>query len=61
VGKWILLLLFIPLYILVTLFGLGPIILADGSLEERIVTLLATAGIYGILTLILQLLLKRKN
>ncbi|WP_047152095.1 DUF6954 family protein [Aneurinibacillus tyrosinisolvens] len=60
-GKWILLLLFIPLYILVTFFGLGPIILADGSLEERIVTLLATAAIYGILTLILQLLLKRKN
>jgi len=32
--------LFLTAFLLVTFFGIGPVLLADGSLEERLLTLL---------------------
>jgi VIT1/CCC1 family predicted Fe2+/Mn2+ transporter len=36
-------------FILVTFFGLGPVLLADGSLNERILTLVVVILIYLLL------------
>ncbi|OLS41404.1 hypothetical protein [Bacillus sp. MRMR6] len=41
--------LFILLLLLVTFFGLGPVILADGVIEERIWTLVIVIILYLIL------------
>jgi len=59
--KWILYLIFIPIYILVTFFGLGPVLFADGSMNERIITLSIVIAIYFILTVILRFLLKKSK
>ena len=50
---------FVVLYLLVTCFGLGPVLLADGTTEERIVTFLTVLLIYAVLTLVFRFLLKR--
>ncbi len=39
----------IAAFLLVTFFGLGPVLFADGSLSERIVTLLVVVLIYLLL------------
>ena len=44
--------LFFILYGAVTFFGLGPVLLADGSTLERMLTLLAVIVIYTVLTAI---------
>lgn len=49
--KWIIYTIFIALYLLVTFFGLGPVLLADGSMLERMVTLGIVILIYVILTI----------
>lgn len=36
-------------FIIVTLFGLGPVLFADGTLNERILTLVAVLLIYFLL------------
>lgn len=46
--------------ILVTFFGLGPVIFADGSKNERLVTFLIVVIIYIILV-ICFILLRRSN
>jgi hypothetical protein len=43
-------LLFIFLYSVVTFFGLGPVLLADGSNEERMMTLFIVLIIYSLIT-----------
>lgn len=48
--KWIIYLIFVLLYLLVTFFGLGPVLLADGSNEERLLTLGVVILIYVVLT-----------
>ncbi|MEW9051896.1 MAG: hypothetical protein AB2392_12120 [Neobacillus sp.] len=44
--------LFILLLLLVTFFGLGPVILADGVIEERIWTLVIVIIFYFILAFV---------
>lgn len=48
--RWLVHLIFIVLYLLVTFFGLGPVLLADGVLKERIITAIIVVAIYGVLT-----------
>jgi hypothetical protein len=48
--KWFIYFIFIILYVGVTFFGLGPVLLADGSMQERLMTLLVVIVIYVILT-----------
>jgi uncharacterized BrkB/YihY/UPF0761 family membrane protein len=57
--KLFLYIIFIIIYLLVTFFGLGPVIFADGSSSERIITLLAVIAVYIIVTLIFRWLLRR--
>ncbi|TJX13050.1 hypothetical protein E9840_10935 [Tissierella creatinini] len=41
--------IFIGLLLLVTFFGIGPVLMADGILSERLITLAVIIGIYLIL------------
>lgn len=52
---------FIVLFLLITFFGIGPIILADGVFSERMYTLIVVLIVYGIWTWLYRLLLKRVN
>lgn len=49
--KWIGNIVFILLFALVTLFGLGPVLMADGTFQERMLTLLIVLVIYALLIL----------
>lgn len=49
--KWIGNIVFILLIALVTLFGLGPVLMADGTFQERMLTLLIVLVIYALLIL----------
>lgn len=44
--RWIVNIIFIILFGLVTFFGIGPVLLADGSLQERLITLGVVILIY---------------
>jgi hypothetical protein len=57
--KWLLYILFALLYLIVTFFGLGPVLFADGSTTERMVTLVVVLLIYVLITLWLRNVLKR--
>ncbi len=48
--KRVLYLIFILLYLAVTLFGLGPVLLADGTMQERMMTLAVVLLLYVIIT-----------
>ncbi|WP_397386602.1 DUF6954 family protein [Paenibacillus roseipurpureus] len=48
------------LYALVTFFGLGPVLFADGSQKERMITLLVVILIYVVLTIPLYLIFRKK-
>lgn len=37
--------------LLVTFFGMGPVLMADGSIQERLLTLFIIIGIYIILVI----------
>lgn len=41
--------IFITLLLLVTFFGIGPVLLADGVMSERLFTLAVIIGIYFVL------------
>lgn len=56
--KFVLYVLIAVLYILNTLFGLGPVLFADGSARERLVTFIAVVLIYAVITVCLRMLLK---
>ncbi|MET3698797.1 hypothetical protein SAMN05877753_11032 [Bacillus oleivorans] len=58
--RWVLWALFVPVYLLITFFGLGPVLLADGTAGERLFTLLVVLGIYAVVTRIFLHLLKLK-
>ena len=47
-------------YLLVTFFGLGPVLFADGSSAERAITLFIVLLIYAALSFIWYLLRKKK-
>ncbi|WP_379142783.1 DUF6954 family protein [Paenibacillus sp. sgz500992] len=51
--------LFAILYLLTTFFGLGPVLFADGSVKERILTLIVVLLIYTAITVWMRSLLKR--
>ncbi|MEC0172684.1 DUF6954 family protein [Paenibacillus graminis] len=51
--------LFAVLYILITFFGLGPVLFADGSARERVLTLIVVLLIYAAVTAGLRIILKR--
>ncbi|MBM7551166.1 DUF6954 family protein [Thalassobacillus pellis] len=42
--------IFIAGYAAITFFGLGPVIFADGSKQERMLTLVVVAILYNLLT-----------
>jgi len=48
-------------YALVTFFGLGPVLLADGTTGERLWTLAVVVLIYAAITVLLRLALQRIN
>jgi len=56
--KW-LAVIFVPLYVLVTVFGLGPVLLADGTTQERLITLLIVLVIYALLSAAFLAICKR--
>lgn len=58
--KTIIIIIFALLYLLVTFFGIGPVLMADGSMQERIMTLIVVILIYVFLSVTLRWLLKRK-
>lgn len=57
--RWIIYILFAILYGLTTLYGLGPVLLADGLFRERMLTLAIVLLIYAGITWWLRSLLKR--
>ncbi|WP_342565470.1 hypothetical protein NST84_10210 [Paenibacillus sp. FSL R7-0345] len=57
--KGLLYLLFAAAYVLVTFFGMGPVLFADGTAAERVVTLMTVLLIYVLLTLGLLLVRRR--
>ncbi|WP_167345616.1 DUF6954 family protein [Paenibacillus riograndensis] len=44
---------------LITFFGLGPVLFADGSARERVLTLIVVLLIYTAVILAFRLILKR--
>lgn len=56
--KKIIILIFALIYLVVTFYGIGPVLFADGSIQERIITLIIIIIIYVLLTLGLKKLLK---
>jgi hypothetical protein len=56
--KWLGHLLFILLFLLVTFFGLGPVVYADGSVQERLITALIVTIIYAILIFLYRKFMK---
>lgn len=49
------------LYVLVTMFGLGPVLFADGSQQERMITLAVVMVIYVALTIITYVVFRKKK
>ncbi len=49
---------FVILYAGLTFFGMGPLLLADGSDRERFITLLAVLMLYFALTVLLRYVLR---
>lgn len=50
--KWVVYSLFVIAFLLITFFGLGPVLLADGTLVERLITLVIVIVLYLILILL---------
>ncbi|WP_312649214.1 DUF6954 family protein [Proteiniclasticum sp.] len=46
--KFLVNLLFTAVFLLITFFGIGPVLLADGSDKERMLTLLVVLLIYAV-------------
>lgn len=57
--KWLVYLFFAALYVLVTFFGIGPVLLADGSDQERMITLIIVLLIYVVITIALRYVIKK--
>ena len=57
--KLVIYIVFAILFMLVTFFGLGPVLMADGSAGERVVTLAVVIVLYVLLALLLRFLIKR--
>jgi hypothetical protein len=48
-AKKIIYIILILLLLLVTLFGLGPVLFADGTQSERMLTLLVVVALYAVI------------
>jgi hypothetical protein len=48
-------------FILVTFFGLGPVLLADGGLGERMITLAIVLGLYLVLIILFRNITRKKK
>lgn len=59
--KWLIYAIFIVLYLGVTFFGLGPVLYADGSIQERMLTLGIVLLIYVSLTVLFLKWRRRKS
>lgn len=59
--KWLIYAIFIVLYLGVTFFGLGPVLYADGSSQERMLTLGIVILIYVSLTVLFLKWRRRKS
>lgn len=59
--NWLIYAIFIFLYLGVTFFGLGPVLYADGSTQERMITLGIVILIYVILTALFLKWRRKKN
>lgn len=57
--RWLLAFVFVLLYALTAFFGLGPVLFADGSMQERLWTLLVVLLIFAVLTVVLLWILRR--
>ncbi|MFZ3589486.1 DUF6954 family protein [Bacillus sp. DJP31] len=59
--KWFMIGFFSILYLLITFFGLGPVLMADGSMQERVITLAVVVLLYVVLSIVFRSLLKNSN
>lgn len=59
--RFFIILIFICLYLVVGFFGLGPVLFADGSMQERLITLAIVILIFIALTYIFIRLLRSKK
>ncbi len=59
--RWIGNIAFIILFALVTFFGIGPVLMADGTLNERLLTLAIIIIIYIILIFAFRYWLKKSK
>lgn len=57
--KLLVIFVFICFYLLVGFFGLGPVMFADGSIQERLITLAIVVLIFIIITTIFIRLLRK--
>jgi len=57
--KWLIYAVFIIMYLLVTFFGLGPVLLANGTTTERVITFLVVVTIYVLLTIAFRFVVKK--
>jgi len=57
--KFLIYTIFIVLFLLVTFFGIGPVLFADGTVQERLITLAIVLVIYLVLALAFRFLIKR--
>ncbi len=48
-------------FLLVTFFGLGPVLLADGSTSERLATLAVVVIIYAVLVTITVIFIRKRR
>lgn len=59
--RWFIYVVFFVLFLGVTFFGLGPVMFADGSNQERFIAFLIVLLIYVILTILLICMIKKSN
>ncbi len=53
--------IFAIIYLLITFFGIGPVLLADGSNQERMITLLIVVVICVLITMVLRFIIRKMN
>ncbi|HYE09174.1 MAG TPA: hypothetical protein VEF53_03245 [Patescibacteria group bacterium] len=58
--RFLIILAFVCLYLVVGFFGLGPVMFADGTMQERLITLAIVLFIFIVLTYLLIRLLRKK-
>lgn len=51
--------IFVVIYGLISFFGIGPVLLADGSMQERLWTLLVVVILYLAVTWLLVVIIRR--